>query len=228
MPNPTPGRGQRHPFRTGPAGGGRMTMTGRQAAQLVDAAIASGRIPPWRRGYWLGRIAAGGRVAGEAVTQLVMLSPATPDVVASWDRDPRTRRTAAWAAGPQVSDQDLYDRLYPRDEIAAVWAERRDRDAQRRAARAAGVAAPSSPLPDLTAQDLAPEPPGHDPHTGQHDHQHPDYAGGMHSHLHEHTGDADHGPGRFGHQHGTHSETGTAAASAELGELYDRLFGKPQ
>lgn len=217
MPKPTPDRQPR-----------RMTMTTRQAAQLVDGAIASGRTPPWRRNYWLGRIMAGGPVAAQAVTQLVQLAPASPDVIASWDRDPRTRRARAGglatAGPPQPSDDELYSALHPTNELAAVWVERRARDQERRA-QAAGVA--PSPLPDLTAADLVAEPPGHDPHTGTHDHQHADYGGGMHSHLHEHVGDADHGPGRFGHQHGTNGDE-TAAAWAELGELYDRLFGKPK
>jgi hypothetical protein len=210
-----------------------MRLTAKQAAQLVDSAIASGRTPPWRRGYWLGRIAAGGRAAGEAVTQLVQFTPAPPDVVASWDRDPRTRRARAGgrvaaAGSPHPTDDELYASLYPTNELAAVWAERRARDQQRRAQAAGqGVAAPPSPLLDLTDEDLAAEPPGHDPTTTMHDHMHSDYGGGQHSHLHGHNGDASHAPAWFGHQHGTHDQE-PAAASAELGELYDRLFGRPR
>jgi hypothetical protein len=184
---------------------------------------------------------AGGPAAAQAVTTLLELTPAGPDVVASWDRDPRTRRARAGAEAPgALTDDELYARMYPTGEQAAVWAERRargglepDRLAQADArhawltSQAAGVAPPPVGLPELTDEDLAPDPGGHDATNTVHDHLHSDYAGGQHSHLHSHNGDASHEPGTFLHAHGTHSE-GPAASAGELGELYDRLFGRPQ
>ena len=223
--------------------GQRVRFTAAQADQVVAAAVTSGRIPPWRAGYFRARLAAGGPVGGQAVATLVSLTPAPPDVVASWDRQPRA------AADPtHIGDDDedeLYRTLYPTDEQAAAWAERGGREPDRLAQVADRQAYLLSQA--AAAGDLADPPPGHGHQvTAEHSHEHSDYAGGTHDHPHVHRGDGRHAPGA-GHAHAPAPDPDTAAsrgitarraqrirvnpadaaAGASEEQLFDRLFGKP-
>ena len=64
--------------------------------------------------------------------------------------------------------------------------------------------------------------PGHGPVTVQHEHEHSDYAGGQHAHVHSHLGDALHEPGTVGHLHGG------SASAAMPSPVYDAMFGTPE
>jgi hypothetical protein len=180
----------------GSSGGRRMTFSRAEVSQFVAAAVASGRTPPWRAPYWRDRLMAGGRAGAEAITTLIQLTPAPPDIAAAWDRDPRTVAAGSPAAGP-TPDQ-VYDALYPAGEAAAA-------DAGRRSQAAAGTGAPHHEVID------------HGPVTvPAHEHEHASYDGhgGTHRHAHAHSGDADHQPGT-NHMH---------QLAAADGDAYARLW----
>jgi hypothetical protein len=67
------------------------------------------KIPSWRAGFYRARIVAGGEQGAHAVTTLLQLAPARPDVIASWDRDPRAR--AAAAAKSEPTESEIWDAL---------------------------------------------------------------------------------------------------------------------
>jgi hypothetical protein len=174
----------------------RMRFTARQLDQLVGGAVTSGRIPRWRAPYYRQRLQAGGFLAGRTVTTLLAMTPAPPDVIASWDRDPRTASAASGAAAEGLTDEQVYALLYPTDEAVAAEQERRACESARTAQKYTG------PGPyDNTLTAGAPPPP-HGPMTAEHEHDHSNYAvpAGVHSHPHVHRNDNVHQPGA-GHGH---------------------------
>jgi hypothetical protein len=150
---------------------------------MADGAVASGRIAPWRRDYWLGQIMQGGTAGATAAVSLLQAERAGPEVIAAWKRDPRAAR-AARPVPPRSADERLYDAIYP---------------------PVAGAAdPPSHELHDRTglvheqADDYQPADQaeqGHGPVFGWHEHDHAHGSGAPHSHIHEHAGDNVHSPG---------------------------------
>jgi hypothetical protein len=103
--------------------------------RLGDRAV---KLPGSRRPYWRRRLAAGGRTGADAMMTLWDLHPAEPDVVASWDTDPRTV-AASWPGDDPGDDSaealdEVYEQFYPSDGRAARELEKRE---QRRAREAA-------------------------------------------------------------------------------------------
>lgn len=179
--------------------------------QLVNAAVAAGRVHPRNKDAWLVRLAQGGTAAAGAYMDLLRLFPADPVTRASW------QVRASGAATPGDDDEDaLYESVYPSNETAAAMLERRDRTSGRDAARfqvmqnrfdntlmAAG--GPGSP-----ADDGSPADPGGGDHAVepdhaamfvQHAHEHASYQGGRHSHEHVHVNDGSHEPRANVHDH---------------------------
>jgi hypothetical protein len=211
----------------------RMRFSVGQVRAMVDGAVRAGKIPPWRAGYYWHRIMAGGRTGAEVITTLLHLHPA-PDLAASWAGDSRVVAASAGSPpGPDGDDEALYEALYPSDEQAAVWAERRTRQQAREAARFAQAqnydntlragGPPADPDGDLVYAAMFPESApahhgsvvGHGPATVVHEHEHSDYAGGTHYHEHRHDGDASHQPGA-NHMH----QLAAAAQPMSLDEVY--------
>jgi hypothetical protein len=172
---------------------------------------------------------------------LLRLTPAPPDVAASWRRDPRAQ--AATASRPAADPADeLYGALYPADEAAAVEIERRTRRQARDAARFNESQHRYDNTLTAAASDQGGAEPvkGHGPATVVHEHEHSDYHGGTHTHPHTHAGDAVHQPG-VNHQHQTAGNpvaagidaqraarrAGDPAADPTDEQLYDQLFGPP-
>jgi hypothetical protein len=193
-----------------------MRVTNREARHLVNAAVNSGRTPPWRRPYWRQAIAGGGPAAGQAIAQLVAMRPAPADVVAGWNRDPRTRRAHAAAAAQDdtAAMDDVYARLYPTDEQAAVEQERRVAQQARDAGRYSMPGARTDNrlrLPEAQAgvpvyghgDDELELPPElrHGAVSVVHSHPHSDYTGGTHEHEHAHLSSALHKPAAGVHAH---------------------------
>lgn len=75
---------------------------------------------------------AGGEQGAHAVTTLLQLTPVRPDVIASWDRDPRAQ---AAAAKSEPTETEIWDALYPDDPTAAAETERVLREQAKRARR---------------------------------------------------------------------------------------------
>ena len=226
------------------AGQRTVRFTARGAVAVVDAALAAGKIHPRSRDGWIVRVARGGQAGAKAITDLLSLVPADPATRARWAREqPRAAADPTHIGG---DDEDaLYATLYPSDEQAAAWAERRhggtepDRLAQaaeRQAYLMSQAAAPPAEPADLT----------HGPAATVHDHEHADYAGGIHSHPHAHAGDAAHAPDPGTHPHEDpppdaaaargitarrmariRVNPGDPAAGADLEQVFTRLFGKP-
>ena len=82
--------------------------------QIVDAAIASGRVHPRARDRWLCDLAAGGRRGGKALATLLALTPGPPG---------RTARAGSGQPRP-ASGEQLYRLLYPSAEDAAAESDR--------------------------------------------------------------------------------------------------------
>ena len=95
--------------------GNRIPYTPQDAIGIVDAAQAAGKFPPSRRDYWLARVAAGGRAAGDAVSDLLRAWPADWATRASWGQV----RASGPPDGASDADNELFARLYPTPEQAA-------------------------------------------------------------------------------------------------------------
>ena len=118
-----------------PRGGEQMWFAASQVDAMVDGAIRAGKTPGWRRAYWRRRLAAGGRTGADALMTLWDLHPAEPDVVASWDTDPRTV-AASWPGDDSAEALDeAYEQFYPSDGRAARELEKREQRRGREAAR---------------------------------------------------------------------------------------------
>jgi hypothetical protein len=90
---------------TGPQ---RMTFSHGQIGEMVQAAVATGRIGPGRAGHWRERLMAGGRTGGDAIAALLSMPPTVIQ------------------AGGASSDDDLLALLWPTPAQAAEAAEARD------------------------------------------------------------------------------------------------------
>ena len=132
-----------------------------------------------------------GEIIGENAVASMALDAVQADAAAA--RAKGTRPAASLAVrypapvdASSMTDDQLYDVLYP---SPAEAARRRD------AAAAAASAAMSEPMTDDEYDRLFPQP-QNQPHdavsVGAHIHQHPDHAGGFHSHAHGHAGDSNH------------------------------------
>ena len=97
-----------------------MRFTASQVTKIVNGAVSTGRIPPWRRQKWHRQISAGGPMGASALVNLLSMAPAGAEVAAKWARDVhasmpyeaarrRDRRSNEAAA---VTDRQLYDTLF--------------------------------------------------------------------------------------------------------------------
>ncbi len=79
------------------------------ADRVVTAAVATGRIPPWRADYWRGQIAQGGTAGAGAVMQLLQAVPVGGEVAAAWR-----------GAAPEVTEEErTWDAMYGLPRAAA-------------------------------------------------------------------------------------------------------------
>ena len=135
------------------------------------------------------------------------------------------RQAQAAAAASQMSEDDrTYGALYP--DLAAAHAAADERDeARRRAVHGSGRISDTALYEKLFGAADPPghgPVPGHKPMTAQHAHEHSDYAGGVHDHVHTHTGDASHEPGT----NHLHKESASAADGPKNDPTYRALFGE--
>ena len=160
--------------------GRQMWFTDDQIARMATGAVASGRIPPWRREYWAGQISSGGPAGAQAIVSLLSAVRQPAPVVAAWARDPRSAQ-AARPAPPRDPAEELYRSVYP-DPAAA--AEEPTHEVHDRT----GLVHQQDETADQAEQ-------GHGAAYGFHEHRHADGQGGTHTHIHEHAGDSAHSPG---------------------------------
>lgn len=168
MPDDAPGGSFRATWGPGPIPVGEGQRMRLDPVELVNAAIAGGKIHPKNRDAWLIKLARGGTQAGQAVTDLLHMWPADPATRASWVR----------GAAPDLDPEDPYGvmpKLWP-DGVSGPPCEP-DRLAQleQRLPRAAGG---SGVLPVHEAAEDGEHPPTT---TSGHLHTHGDYQGGRHS-----------------------------------------------
>jgi len=208
------------------------TFTASQVTQIVNGAVATGRIPPWRKARWHRKITAGGPTGANAVFSLLSMLPPGAEVAARWARDVRAEMPYA-----DVDEDEIYRMLYP-DPADIRRPPEPDRMAQTDARHAY-----------LTSQakataDPAGPPTGHGLLTIEHSHPHSDYGSppGVHDRPHIHRADGSHQPGQAGHGHGPAVDDPTSAgiatrrrdprsnavaAAVTDSQLYDVLFGRP-
>lgn len=196
------------------------------SAEVVAAAMASGRIGPASRGRWLNRIRAGGRAGADSIMDLLSLAPVGPR---------HQVRASGQGGGQDDADTEaerIYSSLYPETQAPSYGHEPdRGRQADLRLGWLQHNAStePATPGADHEIID-------HPQITVQsHDHVHSSYSGGTHRHAHAHTGDHSHAPGPPNHLHQLAGDPtsagiaakvrGTAAASLTDAEIYAKLYG---
>lgn len=116
----------------GPIDGGepeRMRLSTAEQVEIVDSAVRSGRVHPRNRDRWLCEVAAGGTRGGTAITTLLQMWPAGEEVRASWPGDNSA------ADNSDEAQAEVYERLYPSNELAAAVYEFRLAERGRDAAR---------------------------------------------------------------------------------------------